>query len=186
MIEPIAVTALPVLFLATLFGGGAVFRRRNIDMDGKAPINKALFYSSKYAIVFLWAAAVARAWGVDLSIVRNTERLTPVSLCLWGVGFLLLFAGRFGLGSSFRIGAPKESTALRTDGLFALSRNPMYLGVYSTLLGATLYTLNPAVLLIGVYVVAVHHKIVLAEEGHLKQAFGGEYADYCRRVRRYL
>jgi protein-S-isoprenylcysteine O-methyltransferase Ste14 len=102
---------------------------------------------------------------------------------LWCAGFLLLFIGRFGLGV-FRIG-PKESTTLRTTGLFALSRNPMYLGVYSTLLGSTLYTLNPVVLLIGIYIVAMHHRIVLAEEGFLKEAFGSEYADYCRRVRRF-
>ena len=29
-------------------------------------------------------------------------------------------------------------------------------------------------------------RIVLAEEQHLQKAFGREYADYCRRVRRYL
>jgi protein-S-isoprenylcysteine O-methyltransferase Ste14 len=35
-------------------------------------------------------------------------------------------------------------------------------------------------------VVAVHHRIILAEEQHLQKAFGEEYANYCRRVRRYL
>ena len=62
----------------------------------------------------------------------------------------------------------------------------MYLGVYSTLVGSTLYTLNPVALLVSVYVIAVHHKIILAEETYLQQAFADEYADYCRRVRRYM
>jgi len=134
----------------------------------------------------LWGAAIARAWGMNLSIIRQPRLLIPVSLCLWTLGFLLLFTGRFGLGNSFRIGSPNESTALKTGGLFSLSRNPMYIGVYCTLLGSTLYTLNPIVLLVSLFVVAVHHKIALAEEAHLRQAFDSEYADYCRRVRRYL
>ena len=85
-----------------------------------------------------------------------------------------------------RIGRPKESTRLRVDGLFRVSRNPMYLGVYSTLLASVLYTLNPVLLLFGAFIVAVHHRIILAEETHLRNAFGKEYAEYCCRVRRYL
>lgn len=186
MIESVAVTLPAFLFLVVLFGGGAVFRRRNIDMDGDAPINKKLFYSSKYAIMLLWAAAVAQSWGVDLSCVDRPSAVKWAAMCLWYGGFALLFIGRLGLAEAFRIGSPQESTALKTRGLFCLSRNPMYVGVYSTLLAATLYTMNPAVLAIGAFVIAVHHKIVLAEEQYLHKAFGGEYADYCRRVRRYL
>jgi protein-S-isoprenylcysteine O-methyltransferase Ste14 len=46
--------------------------------------------------------------------------------------------------------------------------------------------LNPILLLVAVYIVAVHHKIVLAEEEHMQKVFGEEYTQYCRRVRRYL
>ena len=109
-----------------------------------------------------------------------------MSLFLWIGGFLLLFIGRLGLADSFRIGSPKESTRLKVGGLFHFSRNPMYVGVYATILAAVLYTPNPVVLLVGVFVVAVHHRIVLAEEQHLQNTFGSEYADYCSRVRRYL
>ena len=55
MIESLAVTLLPVLFLIILFGGGGLLRRRNIDMDGEPPIDKMLFYSSKYAIMAMWS-----------------------------------------------------------------------------------------------------------------------------------
>lgn len=46
----------------------------------------------------------------------------------------MLLIGRLGLGESFRIGAPKESTSLKVNGLFTISRNSMYLGVFATLL----------------------------------------------------
>ena len=62
----------------------------------------------------------------------------------------------------------------------------MYVGVYATLLASTLYTLNPLVLLVTVFVIAVHHKIVLAEEMYMKKVFGNDYLDYCRRVSRYV
>ena len=186
MIEPLVVTLLPVAFLATMFIGGQRFRRRNIDMDGDAPISRTLFYSSKYLIVVLWLAMVLDAWGIAVSFFRVPESLRWAALCVWTAGFLLLFVGRFELGASFRIGRPKESTRLQVGGLFRISRNPMYLGMYATLLASVLRTLNPVLLLLGVFIVAVHHRIVLAEEDHLRNAFGEEYAGYCRRVGRYL
>ena len=180
------VTAFPVLFLIVLFGGGAIFRRRNIDMDGKPPIGKALFLSSKYLIVILWGAMVLHNWGVNLSFVDVPASVRLVSLGLWVLGFALLFTGRFGLGESFRIGSPKESTGLKISGLFRFSRNPMYLGVFTTLFAVALNTLNPLILFVAIYIIAVHHKIVLAEEEYLGQTFGQEYRDYRNRVRRYI
>ena len=175
-----------LLFLVLLFSGGARLRRRNIDMDGEPPIDRRIFYLSKYAILGLWGAMVVQSWGVDLSLVSTPGWLRWVSLLLWVAGFLLLFLGRLGLADSFRIGSPKENTHLKVDGLFQFSRNPMYVGVYATLLAAVLYTRNPLVLLAAVFVVAVHHRIVLAEEQHLQKTFGAEYANYCHCVRRYL
>ena len=186
MVERLVVTLLPVAFLTVLFAGGERFRRKHIDMGGDVPINRALYYSSKYSIVALWAAMIIQTWGIDISFLTGPASLTWAAVGIWSPGFVLLLLGRFELGSSFRIGSPQESTLLRTGGLFRLSRNPMYLGMYATLLAAVLRTLNPVVLLLAAFIVAVHHRIVLAEEGHLRKAFGEEYAGYCRRVRRYI
>ena len=90
------------------------------------------------------------------------------------------------MGDSFRIGSPRESTSLKMNGLFRFSRNPMYLGVYSTITASILYTLNPVIVVIGIFIIVVHHKIVLAEEKYLQNRFGKEYEDYCKSVRRYL
>jgi len=186
MLEPLFVTLLPVVFLAGLIQRALAFRRRHVDMDGKPPISKAMFVSSKYAIVMVWGAMVLQAWGARLSFVAIPDLLAGASLGLWMLGFALLFTGRSGLGDSFRIGSPKESTGLKQTGFYRFSRNPMYVGVYATLCAAVLRTLNPILLLVAAYVIAVHHKIVLAEEEHLRQAFGKEYRSYSARVRRYL
>ncbi len=186
MIEALIITLLPLGFMIVLFAGEKVLRKKNIDMGGYPPIDKVHFSSSKYSILLLWAAMVAHGWGISLSFMKTPEFLKWMSLCLWVSGFAFLFIGRLGLGDSFRIGSPKECTNLKVDGLFRFSRNPMYLGMYATLLASVLYTLNPLLLIIGAYVVRVHHRIVLAEEQHLQKVFGGQYAEYCNHVRRYL
>ena len=184
--EAVVVTVFPVLFLIILFGGGALYRRKNIDMDGKPPINKGLFYTSKYSIIIIWGAMVLESWGISIAWVEIPVVLTWISLILWIFGFILLFLGRFELGSSFRLGTPRENTSLKVSGLYRFSRNPMYLGVYATVIASVLYTANPLVFVIGVFVIAVHHKIVLAEEEHMQKVFGKEYEEYSCRVRRYI
>jgi protein-S-isoprenylcysteine O-methyltransferase Ste14 len=186
VIEQIVVTLFPAVFLVVLFGSGERFRRRQIDMDGDAPINRTLFYTSKYLILALWLAMVMHTWGVNVSFWTGPKLLKWAAVVLWIAGFLLLFSGRLELGTSFRIGQPKESTSLRMGGLYRVSRNPMYVGVYATLLASVLRTLNPVLLLLSAFVVVVHHRIVLAEEGHLRSAFGKDYVAYCSLGRRYL
>jgi protein-S-isoprenylcysteine O-methyltransferase Ste14 len=186
MLLPLFVTLLPVLFLAGLIQRAMAFRRRHIDMDGDPPIPKALFVSSKYAIVLVWGAMAIQSWGVNLSFLDVPSPAKAASLGLWILGFALLFAGRSLLGDSFRIGSPRESTRLKQTGLYRFSRNPMYVGVYATLCAAVVRTFNPVLLLVAVYVIAVHHRIVLGEEEQLRRALGEEYRTYCSRVRRYV
>jgi protein-S-isoprenylcysteine O-methyltransferase Ste14 len=186
MIETLVVTMLPVAFLVVLFGGGELFRRRSIDMGGNPPVAPTLFAGSKYAIMAIWVVTALHSWGVGLSLLPVPRPARLLALGLWAAGFLMLLAGRLELGGSFRIGSPREDTTMRTGGLFRFSRNPMYLGVFATLIAASLYTMNPVLVLVAAFVIAVHHRIVLAEEQHLQASFGDSYLAYCRQVRRYL
>ena len=186
MIEAALVTVLPVGFLIIIFGGGALFLHKKIEQDGEAPINRTLFYASKYSIIVLWGAMALASWGIGFSPVQVSRPLQLVALAFWCAGFALLYVGRFKMGDSFRLGTPKEDTSLKTDGLFRLSRNPMYVGVYAPIVASSLSTVNPVVILMGTFVVAVHHAIVLAEENHMQKVFSREYSEYCSRVRRYI
>jgi len=62
----------------------------------------------------------------------------------------------------------------------------MYVGMYATIVASALYTLNPIVVLLGVFVIVIHHTIVIAEEEHMQKVFGREYLDYCNHVQRYI
>ena len=62
----------------------------------------------------------------------------------------------------------------------------MYVGVYATLLGSVISTMNPFVLALAVFIIVAHHRIVLAEEQFLRETFGDAYVQYSSRVPRYL
>jgi len=186
LIEPILVVAFPLVFAAVMAAGMASLRRRKIDMEGRAPIGKTVFLLSKLAMIVPWAAMALQAFGADLSPVRVPPLLRWMSVALWISGWAFVLAGRLGLGSSFRVGCPNEETALRIDGVFRLSRNPMYLGLNATMLAAALYTLNLLVLIVGAAITVVHHRIILAEEECLQKMFGRGYEEYRGRVGRYL
>jgi protein-S-isoprenylcysteine O-methyltransferase Ste14 len=186
LLERLIVIILPVSFLTVLYGGELVFKHKKIDQGGTPPIDKGLFLVAKYTILIPWAGMILQSFGVNVSPLKSPEWLRGTALGLWAAGFGLLFVGRFGLGSSFRVGCPGESTALKAGGLYRFSRNPMYLGMYGTQFAPALYTGNPLFLLIAIFVVVVHHRIILGEEVCLQKMFGQPYLDYCRRVRRYI
>lgn len=186
MIETLVTILLPLGFLTVLFGGGANFLKNNIEQDGEVPIPRTRFYISKYSVLVIWGAMILQSGGIGISLYEVPPLFMGIGLVAWCFGFALLFIGRFEMGSSFRLGTPKEHTGLKVDGLFGLSRNPMYVGMYSTVVAAALYTLNPVVIVLGAFVIVVHHSIVLAEEDHLQKVFGQEYVDYRNRVRRYI
>jgi protein-S-isoprenylcysteine O-methyltransferase Ste14 len=184
--EKALMTVLPLAFLAHLRISELVMARGHVDMDGRPPIAAKLFYAGKYLVVPVWLLAASSSWGIGLPLIADAMALRWAAVGLWVSGFAVLSLGRVNLGRHVRIGIPDEETALHTDGLFRLSRNPMYLGLAVTIVAAMLYTQNPAVLALGAFVIAVHHRIILAEERWLVHAFGPSYERYRQRVPRYL
>ncbi|HEY3310570.1 MAG TPA: isoprenylcysteine carboxylmethyltransferase family protein [Anaerolineales bacterium] len=108
-----------------------------------------------------------------------------VLLCL--AGLLLLSWSLVSFGKSFRVGIDAERPdKLITTGVFALSRNPIYVAFGAILLGQFLIFSNWILLVYLVLGFWLLNRQVLLEEDHLKQHYGQEYLDYCKRVRRYL
>ena len=91
------------------------------------------------------------------------------------------------MGASWRIGIDKEHrTTLVHGGLYNFSRNPIYVGMISTFLGLFLAIPNALTLLVlvlGIVLVSIQTRL---EEEYLLKTHGEAYADYQRRVRRWL
>lgn len=82
---------------------------------------------------------------------------------------------------------PGKSTALVTSGVYALTRNPMYLAILLVLAGWTAYLANLAALLgLPLFVAYLNRFQILPEERALTALFAEDFADYCKRVRRWL
>jgi protein-S-isoprenylcysteine O-methyltransferase Ste14 len=80
-----------------------------------------------------------------------------------------------------------QPTALVADGMFRLSRNPMYLGLTAVLAGAALLLSSPLALTAApAYGWWVQRRFIAREERLLQDRFGDAYRAYCSRVRRWL
>ena len=79
------------------------------------------------------------------------------------------------------------SSALVTDGPFRISRNPIYLGMTSILVGTAiaLGSLMPW-MVVPVFVALVGYNVIPVEEAMLADVFGQSYADYRAKVRRWI
>lgn len=157
-----------------------------MEIIGRTTIHPALFYSGKIAGYVTWIALAAEYAGVlALPGVRSPALgfLSVFATCV-GLAFIALSGAR--LGRSIRLGLPTGDTALKTGGVYRFSRNPMYVGFHALTIAAALKTGSIIVLALGIYSVLVYHRIILGEETYLRSAFGEQYEQYCRRVRRYL
>lgn len=76
---------------------------------------------------------------------------------------------------------------LVTEGIFALARNPLYVGNILVLFGLFIIWNAPLLYLIGIPFVLIGYKgIVAAEEAFLRRKFGADYDDYCRTTNRWI
>lgn len=97
--------------------------------------------------------------------------------CVWD------FAS-FGRGTPAPIDAPRH---LVVRGLYRWSRNPMYLGVLSVVLGWAALFAHATIVVYAVCVFAGFHAfVVFYEEPHLAALFGEEFSAYRARVGRWL
>jgi protein-S-isoprenylcysteine O-methyltransferase Ste14 len=81
----------------------------------------------------------------------------------------------------------EQSAALMTEGVFRVSRNPMYLGFALLLAGVAILlgSLTPWIVL-PLFVLLMERLYIALEERMLKARFGSEWDAYAERVRRWI
>ena len=81
----------------------------------------------------------------------------------------------------------KPARSLQTSGIYAVSRNPMYLSLLLWYTGLALLFGNWWTLhLLPVLAIVITYFIIKPEEKYLERAFGKTYLDYKRKVRRWI
>lgn len=86
---------------------------------------------------------------------------------------------------SFIIG--EEPVKMVSSGLYKYSRNPMYLGVMTTVAGQGIFFQYSILLWYALSLFIIFTLVVIfIEEPHLEKKFGEEYKNYKKRTRRWL
>jgi protein-S-isoprenylcysteine O-methyltransferase Ste14 len=81
----------------------------------------------------------------------------------------------------------EPSLALATSGIYARSRNPIYLAFIIMLIGLGLLVGSDWLFLLLIpFVLLIHFGVIRREEQYLLARFGTPYANYVSRVPRYL
>ncbi|MDP9086430.1 MAG: isoprenylcysteine carboxylmethyltransferase family protein [Pseudomonadota bacterium] len=134
------------------------------------------------------------AMGAASFVVPAT--IMPPILRFGALGVVMLVGGIFG-ARAFAAFAKAKTTinpvdidaasSLVTTGIYAVSRNPMYVGL-ATLLVSLALALSNAWLLLGplFFIVFTTRFQIIPEERAMLAKFGADYAAYRRRVRRWL
>jgi protein-S-isoprenylcysteine O-methyltransferase Ste14 len=134
-----------------------------------------------WLIGYSLTVAVGDPVALDSSWVRALGALLVLAFCVWnGWSLWLMHTHRTAL-------LPGGSTRVVIDsGPFAVSRNPLYVGLIVLYVGLALLWSFWALVLTPVGVGLLWWGAVRPEERYLTATFGAEYDDYRRRVRRWL
>lgn len=80
-----------------------------------------------------------------------------------------------------------HASFLVKGGVYAHSRNPMYVGNVCIAIGLLMFSESPMAILVGVpFFLLVYQSITVAEENFLRGKFGRDYEEYCRTVNRFF
>lgn len=154
--------------------------------EGDAP--KVLLFPPLIPLAMLGVGAVLQ-WLVPLDWPIHPGRWhIGTGLILTVAGLAVMLLGVRALrrhGTNIRPSQPTLSIAI--DGIFAWTRNPIYVGGIAVSAGiAVALGLNWALLLHPFGILLLHRGVVLREECYLTRKFGDAYRSYQARVRRYV
>jgi protein-S-isoprenylcysteine O-methyltransferase Ste14 len=148
--------------------------------DFAIPPVALLYFYTIFAAAFGWPLVGGRK-------LFESEIVAWIGVGLCFAGLLALLLSVISFGTSFRVGIDVEHPdELVTTGIFAVSRNPIYVGAGLVLAGEFLVFPNWISLIYLAAGIWLFHRQVLREEKFMREHYGPEYTEYCRRVRRYV
>jgi protein-S-isoprenylcysteine O-methyltransferase Ste14 len=178
-----------VLLIGMVVTRARLLKRRGIQAMQFGKIDRKDFLIPPFALFYFYLvfANTFHLPSVSRQEFFHTEFIPWLGVFFCLTGLLLMFWSLVSFGNSFRVGIDTEHPdKLITTGVFAFSRNPIYVAFAFVLLGQFLVFSNWILLFYLCAAIWLFHRQVLREEDYLKIHYGQEYADYCNRVRRYL
>jgi protein-S-isoprenylcysteine O-methyltransferase Ste14 len=164
----------------------AGLKRDGSEFIGKPSIDRYYFYSGKIAIFTTWGLFILKAVIPKLGYINFPVHVSWIATGILWAGAVAVALALVSLGRSLKVGLPDMETTLKTKGIYSMSRNPLYTGIYLISIASCLYfpdLISFSFLLYGIY---IHHQIIRREENFLAGRFGSSWDEYSSRVRRYI
>lgn len=139
-----------------------------------------------YLFVSLLVMVLLNFFAPIFELINYPWNLLGVVPLLTGVSFNLIADAAFKKAKT-TVKPFETSSVLITDGVFRISRHPMYFGMVLILLGVAIFmgSITPFVI-VGVFTVLMEFIFVKTEENMLAQQFGSAWQDYRNNVRKWL
>jgi protein-S-isoprenylcysteine O-methyltransferase Ste14 len=163
-----------------------VFKRTDSAHDYIGRLFRLLF--ALIVIIVLVYSFWPNSYGVFMPIEWLERSLVRwIGVTLLSLSLLWTVLAQTQMGYSWRIGIDEEHrTSLVVEGIFRISRNPIFLGMIVTLVGLFLIIPNAITLLILVLGFVLIQVQVRLEEAFLSRVHGSDYEEYRRKVHRWL
>lgn len=163
--------------------------RTNRMAKGSKPPKTAAIERFLKAATYLTAAGqyASVCWGQHLLPVALPDflRITGLAIALCGVVFFVLATTH--MKDSWRAGIDEsQSTAMVTNGVYRISRNPAFVGFDFLYIGIALAIPNVVLFALMVVTVCLLHLQILEEEAYLPKVFRDAYLKYKAETPRYL
>lgn len=178
-----------LLMMSMVLARVFIMKSKSVDAMHFGKIDKTDYLIPPFALFYFYLVFAA-AFGWPAPRTRelfDSEAVRWIGVALCAAGLTLLAWSLVSFGQSFRVGIDTERPdKLITTGIFALSRNPIYVGFALILLGQ--FLIFSSWLLLA-YLVAgywLFHRQVLREEEFLRKHYGDSFENYRQQVRRYL
>lgn len=189
-----------ICFLLFVIGNVLYFRF-------KKKINVIALGSSKKVApclleLFLYGGAVIWSFEVFFSAIQSKFHIFPspfdiklidilflklIGVFIIVIGFFIFVRAVVSLGDSWRIGSEQtKKSKLVTTGMYALSRNPIYLFFDLYFIGTFLINGTLIFLLFMLTMILVFHYQSIQEEKILRTLYGKEYEEYWNKTPRYF
>lgn len=147
----------------------------------------------KVLIVLLFVAVLTYSMSekmysylVPISYLQ-TQILTITGLALIHIALVWISFAQFQMSNSWRIGIDeKNKTKLVTDGVFSISRNPIFLGMIISVLGLFFIVPNALTFFLTITTYIVIKIQIRLEEEFLQKQHAQEYVNYKLKTKRLL
>ena len=149
-----------------------------------SPIGLTIAWLAMILLFLFVSIEVSSAFGLPALV---SVPLVALGLVLVAFGFAIRYSAlRQLLTSNRSIQWSHEPGTLVVGGVFHYSRNPAYLGILLTGLGALLIDVNLVMIVFLVVMFVVLNRQASREEGILTKQFGESYQSYKKKTRRWL